>query len=206
MEFLITESQLVSIINEGEKSSFTESMKNLHSFTNNIINKVKRKFELNLKLLSTWGTSVAGLVMPLDEYMKTGEFNLDDNQRALILIGIIALLYYDNKTIFRRISERIQKEKIEKEFKVVLNKGVELRAVFIEFLESLELSIKSFSELISYSFLIPIVTDIQKYAQNSENLSDTAEMIGERLLASGVILVGAEILNEVLKRMLKRFK
>jgi len=206
MEFLITESQLISIINEGQKSSFTESMKILHSFTNNIINKVRRKFEINLKLLTTWGTSVAGLVMPLDEYMKTGEFNLDENQQALILLGIIAILYYDNKTIYKRILDRIKQEKIEEEFKMVLGKGLQLKAAFIEFLYSLELSVKGLSELVSYSFLIPIVTDIQKYAQNSESLSATAEMIGERLIASGVVLVGAEILNEVIKKMLKRFK
>jgi hypothetical protein len=35
---------------------------------------------LNLKLLLTWGASVGGLVMPLDRFIKSGRFELTDEQ------------------------------------------------------------------------------------------------------------------------------
>jgi hypothetical protein len=92
MNFLITEGQLKILMNEGYKSFFAENMRILNAFTNSLINKVKRKFALNLKLLSTWGTSVGGLVLPLDEYIRTNEFKVDENQAALILLGVVSII------------------------------------------------------------------------------------------------------------------
>ena len=206
MEFLITESQLRTIITESEKSSFTENMKILYSFVNSLVGKVRRKYDLNLKLLTTWGTSVGGLVLPLDNFIQNGEFNLDDNQSALILIGVLAILYYDNKSVFKKVLTKIKNEGLEKPFEIVLNKGKELKNAFLEFLSSLDLSIRSVSELISYSFLIPIIVDIQKYIQGSENIENSVTTIVERLVASGVVLVAYELLHEVVRKISNRLK
>lgn len=206
MEFLITESQLRTIITESEKNSFTENMKILYSFVNSLVSKVRRKYDLNLKLLTTWGTSVGGLVLPLDNFIKSGEFNLDDNQSALILIGVLAILYYDNKSVFKKVLTKIKEEGLEKPFEIVLNKGKELKSAFLEFLSSLDLSIRSISELVSYSFLIPIIVDIQKYIQGSENIENSVTTIVERLVASGVVLVAYELLHEVVKKISNRLK
>lgn len=206
MEFLITESQLRTIITESEKNSFTENMKILYSFVNSLVSKVRRKYDLNLKLLTTWGTSVGGLVLPLDNFIKSGEFNLDDNQSALILIGVLAILYYDNKSVFKKVLTKIKEEGLEKPFEIVLKKGRELKNAFLEFLSSLDLSIRSISELVSYSFLIPIIVDIQKYIQGSENIENSVTTIVERLVASGVVLVAYELLHEVVKKISNRLK
>lgn len=206
MEFLITESQLRTIITESEKSSFTENMKILYSFVNSLVGKVRRKYDLNLKLLTTWGTSVGGLVLPLDNFIQNGEFNLDDNQSALILIGVLAILYYDNKSVFKKVLTKIKNEGLEKPFEIVLNKGKELKNAFLEFLSSLDLSIRSVSELISYSFLIPIIVDIQKYIQGSENIENSVTTIVDRLVASGVVLVAYELLHEVVRKISNRLK
>ena len=206
MEFLITESQLRTIITESEKSSFTENMKILYSFVNSLVGKVRRKYDLNLKLLTTWGTSVGGLVLPLDNFIQNGEFNLDDNQSALILIGVLAILYYDNKSVFKKVLTKIKEEGLEKPFEIVLNKGQELKKAFLEFLSSLDLSIRSISELVSYSFLIPIIVDIQKYIQGSENIESSVTTIVERLVASGVVLVAYELLHEVVRKISNRLK
>ena len=81
MEFLITESQLKTILTEQDKSKMTEYMKELYSFTEDIVNRVKTIYGINLKMLLTWGTSVGGLMMPLDEFIKTGSFNLNEQQQ-----------------------------------------------------------------------------------------------------------------------------
>ena len=36
-------------------------------------------------MLLTWGASVGGLMMPLDNYIKSGNFNLNDREEILIL-------------------------------------------------------------------------------------------------------------------------
>lgn len=206
MNFLITENQLKVLVSESFKSSFNNNMKELNAFAYSLVNKVKRKYGLNLKLLLTWGTSFGGLVLPLNNFIETGGFNLDEYQRALLLLGVAAILYFDNKSLIKKILTKIKEENLEGEFQTVLGKGFELRRAFLGFMQSLDTSINSFSEIISYAFLIPIITDVYDAIMKVESINDAAGNVTSRLLASGVVLIGSEILHEVIKAMSKRFK
>ena len=206
MNFLITENQLKILVSESFKSSFNNNMKELNAFAYSLVNKVKRKYGLNLKLLLTWGTSFGGLVLPLNNFIETGGFNLDEYQRALLLLGVAAILYFDNKSLIKKILTKIKEENLEGEFQTVLGKGFELRRAFLGFMQSLDTSINSFSEIISYAFLIPIITDVYDAIMKVESINDAAGNVTSRLLASGVVLIGSEILHEVIKAMSKRFK
>ena len=74
MEFLITESQLRVLLQEEEKSQLGLYVKNMYAFTKQMLNKVFRSYGINLRMLLTWGTSVGGLVLPLDQYLRTQHF------------------------------------------------------------------------------------------------------------------------------------
>ena len=51
MDFLINESQLRDILQEQDQSKMSDYMKELYSFTSNLVNKAKKTYGLNLKLL-----------------------------------------------------------------------------------------------------------------------------------------------------------
>ena len=206
MNFLISENQFKIIISEGIKESLKENLKMVSAFSHSLVNRVKRRYGLNLKLLLTWGTSFGGLVMPLNDFIEKGGFSLDENQKALLLLGVAAVLYFDNKSVIRKILTKVKEEGIESEFQQVLGKGFELRKAFLAFMQSLDTSIRSFSEIISYAFLLPIITDIYDVAMKSDSINVAAGNVVSRLIASGVILVGSEVLHEVIKSMSKRFK
>jgi hypothetical protein len=204
MNYIITENQL-KVITEGITiGKINENMKRLYSFSVKMINKVEKKYGLNLRLLSTWGPAVGGFVMPLDNFIKTRDFNFTEPQSALVLAGVAATIFFDNKPMIKKIVDKIKEEGIVDGFKEVLNKGKELRNVFIKFMESLSTSITSVSEIVSYSFLIPIIGDIQNMLGKNPNILELSKTIGERLLASGVVLVGAVTLVEVINKILKR--
>ena len=206
MNFLISENQLKVILSEGIKESFKDSLQIINAFSHNLVNRVKRRYGLNLKLLLTWGTSFGGLVMPLNDYIEKGNFNLDENQTALILLGTAAILYFDNKSMIKKILTKIREEGLEEQFQTILGKGFELRKAFLLFIQSLDTSVRSFSEIISYAFLIPILSDIYDAVIKVESINTTAGNIVSKLIASGVILVGSEVLHEVIKSISKRFK
>jgi len=206
MNFLISENQLKVLVSEGLKSSIDDDMKILNAFSHNLINRVKRRYGLNLKLLLTWGTSFGGLIIPLNNFIEKGSFNLDENQVALLLLGVAAVLYFDNKSLIKKIFSKIKEENLQNEFETVLGKGFELRKAFMNFMQSLDTSIRSFSEIVSYAFLVPIVTDIYDAAMKIDSIAVATENVTERLLASGVILVGSEILHEVIKSIIRRMK
>jgi hypothetical protein len=157
-------------------------------------------------MLLTWGASVAGLVMPLDNYIRTGRFNLNEEQITLILVGVAMMLFYNTRKVTPKIIEKIREEKLENVFQVLLRKATELKVSFIDFMKALNISLGNFLEVVSYSFLIPIITDIQKIAQKTSSISEAATIISQRIIASGVVVIGAQTLTAIIKKLLKRFK
>jgi len=204
MEFLITESQLRVLLQEEEKSQLGLYVKNMYAFTKQMINKVFRSYGINLRMLLTWGTSVGGLVLPLDQYLRTNHLTLDEDQRMLVLVGIIFALFFETKRPLTKIMSLIKENGLEDVFENGLRKGTQLRDAFTEFLSSANTGVGTFLEAIAYSFLIPIITDVQSVMGQTEDVETAAILIAERLLATGVILVGKQALIDVVKNILKK--
>jgi hypothetical protein len=206
MDFLINESQLRIILQEQDQSKMSDYMKELYSFTSNLVNRAKKTYGFNLKLLLTWGASVGGLVMPLDRFIRTGRFELTDEQATLILIGIACTYFYDNVKTLKTILTKIKEEGLEDTFKEVLIKSRNLRDSFFNFMKSANITLGSTLELATYSFLIPIITDIQSAITEGSDIQTTAMTIAKRLFASGVVLIGQIALTETIKKIIKKFQ
>jgi hypothetical protein len=204
MEFLINESQLRVILQEQDQSKMTDYMKELYSFTSNITNKVRKTYGLNLKLLLTWGASVGGLVMPLDNFIRSGRFDITDEQVALLLVGVACTYFYDNENALKKILSKIKEEGLEDIFKEVLLKGKNLKDSFTKFIKSSKVTINSTLDIITYAFLIPIITDIQSLITSGEDIQTVSMKVAKRLFASGVVLVGQLVLTEIIKKIIKK--
>jgi len=204
MNIIISESQLRFLLENNNKSSLSEDIKSLYDFTKDIVNKSKDKFGIDLTLLMTWGAAVGGLVMPLDNYIRTGEFDLTEDQLTLILIGCISTLFLDNKRMFQKVYKKCKEEGIEGVLDQVVNKGSELKKSFIGFLSSLNLSIKNVTSLVRYSFLIPIISDLQSIGGDGDDIKIISLRIAERILAAGVITISVETLSKLVEKILKK--
>jgi len=206
MDFLINESQLRTILQEQDESRMNGYMKTMYSFTKNLVNRAGKVYGINLKMLLTWGTAVGGLVMPLDQFIKSGEFNLSDNQRYLVLAGIAFILFFDNKKGIVDVLKKIKEEGLEEVFKKTLDKGKELKSSFKGFLFSLNVSVGSFMDIVAYAFLIPIILDIQNIAESSVDPKEAGLLIAERLVSSGIVVIGAQALSQVIRKIIQKLK
>ena len=206
MEFLINETQLRAILKEQDESRMSNNMKELYSFTKNLVNRTNKVYNLNSKMLLTWGTSVGGLVMPLDQYIKTGNFDITDDQRYLVLAGIAFVLFYENKKGLVKILETIKEEGLEDVFQKGLEKAKDLKSVFKRFLSSLNVSVSGFMDIIAYAFLIPIIIDIQNIANGISNPKEAGLLIAKRLISSGVVVVGTQALYQTIKKIIEKIK
>jgi hypothetical protein len=206
MDFLINESQLRTILQEQDESRMNGYMKTMYSFTKNLVNRAGKVYNLNLKMLLTWGTAVGGLVMPLDQFIKSGDFNLSDDQRYLVLAGIAFILFFDNKKGLVDVLKKIKEEGLEEVFKKTLDKGKELKSSFKGFLFSLNVSVGSFMDIVAYAFLIPIILDIQNIAESSVDPKEAGLLIAERLVSSGIVVIGAQALSQVIRKIIQKLK
>lgn len=206
MDFLINESQLRAILQEQDESRMNGYMKTMYSFTKNLVNRVSKIYGLNIKMLLTWGTAVGGLVMPLDQYIKTSNFDLTDDQRYLVLAGIAFILFFDNKKGLVNILEKIKEEGLEDVFRSALEKAKNLKSSFKGFLSSINVSISSFMDTVAYAFLIPIILDFQRIAEGSTDPKEAGLLIAERLISSGVVVVSGQALSQVIRKIIQRLK
>ena len=205
MEFLITESQLKLILQEQDQSKMSDYMKEMYSYTKNLVDKSKKIYGLNLKLLLTWGASIGGFVLPLDNFIKTGRFELNDVEQTLILIGISCSIFYDNSRTLKLIYKKIKEHGLEDVFKEVLVKSKNLKSSFSRFLSSANVTVSSSLDLLAYSFLIPIITDILDASVNGGDIEIMSKTIAKRLIASGVVIVSQVFLSEAIKKLIKKF-
>ena len=206
MEFFINESQLRIILQEQDRSKMTDYMKTLYSFTSDLASRVMKVYGINVKMLLTWGTSVGGLVMPLDNFVRNNNFDLTDNQRALVLIGVAFAVFFENKRGFTSILKKIKEEGLEDTFLAVLDKGKKLKDSFVGFLESCRITSGAVLDTVAYSFLIPIIADIYSLSAGTSNVNETALLIAERLIASGAVILSKELLSTGLKKIVRKFK
>jgi hypothetical protein len=207
MEFLITESQLQLILSEQKNDdNLSGSLKRMKSFTNNMVSKILKTYDINLKMFLTWGTSIAGLVMPLNEFLRTGNFNLSESERYLVLSGIAFLIFFEGKRGLNKVLSKIKEEGLEEVFDATLLKAYQLKDSFTTFLRSTRVITSQVLEIVSYAFLIPIIGDIQELASSSSDVRQTALIIAERLAASGVVLLSKEILFLMFKKLIKRLQ
>jgi hypothetical protein len=206
MDFLINESQLRAILQEQDESRMNGYMKTMYSFTKNLVNRVSKIYGLNIKMLLTWSTSIGGLVMPLDQYIKTSNFDLTDDQRYLVLVGVAFILFFDNKKGLISILEKIKEEGLEEVFRSTLKKAKDLKSSFKGFLSSINVSISSFMDTVAYAFLIPIILDFQRIAEGSTDPKEAGLLIAERLISSGVVVVSAQALSQVIRKIIQRLK
>jgi len=206
MEFLITEEQLRIILEGKDKSKMTEYMKMLYSFISEVSNRVTKKYKINVKMLVSWGAAIAGLVMPLDNFLKTGQFNLTEDERYLILAGVAFLVFFETKRVTGQLLNKIKDSNLQEPFEAALDKGLKLKNSFFGFLDSINVVTNNFMEVIAYAFLIPIVSDIQKIIEKSSDADGSSAMIAERLLASGVVLISSELVYNIVKKISSKFK
>ena len=205
MDFLITETQLKTILNEEKSSKIINSLKYLNSFTKELIIKAKKDWNLDFKFLITWGTAIGGFAAPLNHFIRTGDFELTDSQITLILIGIVALYYYNNKSSLMKIIEIIKSEGIENEFNRVLLKSKELKKSFVKFMTRINKTMSDTFSIMKFAFLIPIISDdIMETLIGSSDVKTATTLIVKRLLAYGAITLSSEVLSNVIEGILKR--
>jgi hypothetical protein len=182
MDFLITESQLKTILNEEKSSKIVDSLKYLNSFTKELIIKAKKDWDLDFKFLTTWGTTIGGFAAPLNHFIRTGDFELTDSQITLILIGIVSVYYNSNKSALMKILQMIKSEGIENEFKKVLLKSKELKNSFVKFMLSINKTMTDTFSIMRYAFLIPIISDdIMETLIGGSDIETATTLIVKRL-------------------------
>lgn len=204
MKIIILESQYKKILLEERQNSILNKLKDLKSFFEKVSEETKSQIGLDLNFLTTWGITIAGFVKPVSEFIGGNFPEMSSTDLSLISTGIILTYYHSNKEMLGKVLNKIKEKELVFEFDSALKVADKLKNVFSSFTESLAIPISKVSNMLAYTFLIPILPELYEAAQ-SGNSVDMRELIG-RSLAFLAIGFGGNFTKRLMIEIVKRFK
>jgi hypothetical protein len=203
---IITESQKKLILNESVSDEFISILKKNYEFTKRVLKQSSEQVNLNLEFLLTWGASIGGFMGPLNDFIAGNNPELSDVELSLLITGIVAIHFADNRKMVKTILDKIKEDGLSKPFKKLLNKSEELKKTFIDFISSLNLTLHKLTNLMSYAFVIPLIPMLYESVANGFISDKDAKEIALRLTAFGVLTVSGIMVREIIIKLIKRFK
>ena len=206
MKIAVTEHQKKFIITESISEEFNSIIERGYNFTKEILEKSAEQIGINIQFAITWGASIGGMVGPLNDFIKNTESEMSDIEISLLLTGIIASYYVDNKEYVKKILTKIKEKGLSEVFLRVFKKSQELKNAFFDFIESLNITLHKVTNIMSYTFIIPIIPMLYDMATSSNLDGEQISEIAKRLASFGVLTVSGILVKELINKIIKRFK
>jgi hypothetical protein len=205
MKVLITENQYKTILIEASRKQINIDLSKLKGFAEDVVGKFQEDTGMQFKMLFTWGAAVGGIIAPLNDYIEKGNFNLSPFEATSILIATAAILFGENTRTVKKLLTKIKEDGIQDTFEQVLTKGKELKQTFLDFIEILNVTVYTMTNIMSYAFLIPVLPILWEVSQSGVDVKDVKD-IATRLLAFGLTSVTGVTLKKLITAILKRFR
>ncbi len=171
-----------------------------------IINEAQNQIGMNLQFLLTWGAGIGGFMGPVEDFVRGKYPEIDESELVLILIGVIATYFVDNKKIVTKIYTKIYEDGLSGIFDRILKKTDTLRNTFIEFIDSLGLTFHKITNMLSYTFIIPILPMIYQMVEDGSTENVDFKQLAIRIISFTGLTLSGIIFKELLSKLVIRFK
>jgi hypothetical protein len=197
MKVVLTESQFKKILLEGYKEQINNKLMGMHDFSRKVVNDAMTQLKFDFRFLVSYGAGIGAILQSVFEYLD-GNFNgLDDAQIAGLTVMSVGVVFFENKDL-RTLLNKFKDEGLSSELDNAVSFTEKLKDKFAYLLKLLGMSIHRTSNIVSYSFLIPILSIVIDLVTKHGVDSSQFSMFIEALLTSGLIAVEGVALRDVL--------
>jgi len=205
MKIIITEQQKRLILTENVGEQLGGVIKSNTEKAKKIIEEAQKQMGLNLQFLLTWGAGIGGFLGPVEDFVRGRYPELSESQVVLILIGIIATYFVENEDFIEKIKSEMKPDTLPK-FEMVSKKGKRLKSTFLDFIDSLGVTFHRMTNMLSYTFIIPLIPMIYQMATDDlVNPSDIEQLVTRIVGFAGVTISGI-LMKHMISKMIRRFK
>jgi len=206
MNITITESQKRKLLTESIGENISYMVERSYELTKDVLKKSSEQMGINFEFAITWGASIGGMVGPLNDFIRNTEPEMNDIQISLLLTGVIASYYFDNKEYLKKILLKIKEEGLGDVFVRIFKKSKELKNAFLDFISSLNITFHKVTNIMSYTFIIPLIPMLYEVANRGTISHSEISEITTRLMSFGLVTVSGLLLKELMNKIIKRFK
>ena len=203
---LINESQKQRLLLESTGGEIENTVKKNYQLVKKILSTSSKQLKMDLKFLITWGASIGGMVGPINDFIQGKYPELNDVQLSLLLTGVIATYYFDNKSLMDKLYIKLNEEGIFKQFLTTIKKCDELRDSFLNFIDSLGITLHKVTNMMSYTFIIPLLPLIYNMAMSGSTSEKEISEIVLRITSFGLVAVSGVIMKELVSKIVRRFR
>jgi hypothetical protein len=202
---LINEEQRKRILIEGSGGVVSDIIKKNYLRVKEILSSSSEQIGLNLQFLITWGASIGGMVGPVEDFIRGSFPDISDLELSLLLTGIISSYYIDNKDFINKIFLKIKEVGLSDTFKIILKKSDTLLSTFLDFISSLGITFHKVTNILSYTFIIPLIPMIYNMVSNQNFTPEDISQILVRTTSFGLLTVSGIVVKELINKMVRRF-
>jgi hypothetical protein len=202
---LINEEQKKRILVEGGGGFILDVIKKNYLRVKEILSESSSQIGLNLQFLITWGASIGGMVGPVEEFIKGNFPQINDVELSLLLTGVISSYYLDNKDFINKIFLKIKEVGLSDIFKIILKKSDSLLGTFLDFISSLGITFHKVTNILSYTFIIPLIPMIYNMVKNQNFTPEDINQVLIRVSSFGLLTVSGIVVKELINKIVRRF-
>jgi hypothetical protein len=197
MKVLLTEQQYRRVLKEGYNEKIGSSLMKLHDFSKKVVSDATYQLKFDFRFLVSYGAGIGAILQSVFEYLD-GNFNgLDDTQISGLAVMAVGVVFFENKDLKSALN-KINEMGLTDELDQAVVYTDKLKSKFSYLLKLLGMSIHRVSNIVSYSFLIPILSIVIDIVTKHGVDSTQFQMLIESLLTSGLIAVEGVALRDVL--------
>lgn len=185
-------------LTESVGGTLDQDLMTLYIESKKILNDFEKFWNLNLKLLSTWGAALGGIMLPIKNWIEQKYPDLSYEQVILVLMGSIIGFFYDNDYFINTILKKIKKEGLLNELKSALLVSQKLMNSLNSLLEKMHFNSRDNVDYVSFAFVLPILDDLKKTV-SQENLDE----LTKKIISSGVVLSSSSKVRFFLSKLLQ---
>jgi hypothetical protein len=205
MKIILTEDQYISLLKEEKENEIEQTFTNSKNFTKKIIKDVKNQYGIDFSFALTWGSVIGGFVGPISKYLEGKYTNLSESDITLICFGIILTFFSENKEKLNKVLELIKEKKLITFFDQAMMKSYDLKDAFFNFLDSLNMTFSKVSNIIAYTFLVPLIP-LLKNLSDMDLSEDQINLLSMGISHYTGVLISSKIITELINKIIKRFK
>jgi len=193
MKVILTESQYKKLLKEQYKDSVSNTLSKISDFTFKVIKDASNQLKFDFRFLLTYGAGIGAILQSVFDYLQGTFTNLDTNQIAGLTVMAIAVVFYENKDL----KELLNKMR-GNELSNAISYTEKIKNKFSHLLKVLGLSIHRTSNIVSYSFLVPVLSILIDVVTKHGIDSEQFELLIESLSTSALIAIPGVAIRDVL--------
>jgi predicted PurR-regulated permease PerM len=199
MKIVISEEQYRLLIEENFKNNLISKIESFKNFTTEVLNDLKQSFNFNIKFGLTYGAGIGVLLSHVNEFLSGKYPQFTDSEINMLAMTAIMIVFFETKDVIKneKLQNKIDDLGLSNELAQTVNHVGSLKKKIEVVLKSLDSSIWRATDIIGYTFLLPILNEMSKYMSSWDSSSIDWDMLSKSIsISTGIILTG-----HILKKM-----